>query len=102
MEWIFFAVQYDGTSDPIVLAVQAKHPDRREGSSRRSTLPVTTVREVYGVSKAWDLAGAIAVTSSEYSREAKSFADLKPDEISLACAEDVVEWVRRYRWNHDE
>ncbi|MFC4311672.1 restriction endonuclease [Steroidobacter flavus] len=98
----FMAVWDDERSDPIVLAVQTKHPDRRSSGRKRTTLSVATVREIYGVAKAWNLAGAVAITSSAYSPEAKRFAEMKPAEISLASRQDVLEWIRRYRWNRDE
>jgi hypothetical protein len=97
----FLAVD-PGEVDPIIIAAQCKHPDRPVGDKKPTSLPVTTVREIYGVAKANDLAGAIAITSTRYSPEAKSFADLKPEEISLADREDILAWVRRYRWNKGE
>jgi len=87
--------------DPIIMCVQCKHPDKVEAGKRRP-LPVATVREIYGVAKAHDLNGCVAITSSHYTPEAKKFADLKPAEISVANAEDVINWVRKYRWNKDE
>ena len=64
--------------------------------------PVATVREIYGVAKAGDMHGGIAITSSTYSVAAKQFAAKKPEEIRVAGGEDVVNWVRQYRWNSDE
>ena len=84
------------------IAVQTKHPDAKPEGGRRKALPVSTVREIYGVAKAWNLHGAIAVTSSTYSTEARRFAEMKPDEIEVVDASDIVEWARRYRWNGDE
>jgi hypothetical protein len=49
-----------------------------------------------------DLAGAIALTSSTYSPEAKRFADMKPEEIQVGNAEDICRWIRKYRWYEDE
>ena len=91
-----------GEGDPIITCVQCKHPDKLEGGKKRRTLPVATVREIYGVAKAHDLAGCLAITSSAYTPEAKKFADLKPEEISIANAEDIITWIRQYRWNKDE
>lgn len=98
----FMAIQNEDTDTPIVLAVQVKHPDVKLGKKKRNVLPVATVREIYGVAKAWDLQGAVAITSGTYSREAKGFADMKPNEITVADAADVLDWVRKYRWNRDE
>jgi len=91
-----------GQNTPIIKAVQCKHPDIPTTGNKARTLPVTTVREIYGVAKANDLNGAIAITSSTYSPEAKQFADLKPEEIQVSNAEDISKWIMRYRWNKDE
>lgn len=97
----FLAIKNDD-AQPIVVAVQTKHPDPADSSGKRSTLPVATVREIYGVSKAWDLGGAIAVTSSKYSPAAKKFAELKPQEIKVYGLDDVLDWIKKYRWNTNE
>ena len=97
----FLAVDI-GQGDPIIKAVQCKHPDTPANGKKPRTLPVTTVREIYGVAKANDLAGAIALTSSTYSPEAKRFAELKPEEIQVANAGDISKWVRKYRWCEGE
>jgi hypothetical protein len=91
-----------GQNTPVIKAVQCKHPDIPTTGNKARTLPVTTVREIYGVAKANDLNGAIAVTSSTYSPEAKKFADLKPEEIQVSNAEDISKWIMKYRWNKDE
>jgi hypothetical protein len=91
-----------GKGDPIVTAVQCKHPDRPVGDRKATSMPVATVREIYGVAKAHDLAGALAITSAKYSSDAKSFAELKPEEIQLAGRDDILGWISRYRWNKDE
>jgi hypothetical protein len=65
-------------------------------------MPVATVREIYGVAKANDLDGALAITSATYSSEAKKFRELKPAEINVADRDEILGWVRRYRWNKDE
>ena len=88
--------------DPVIFCVQCKHPDNAKEGKKRHTLPVATVREVYGVAKANDLHGCLAITSSEYTPDAKKFADLKPNEIQLANAKDVIDWVKKFRWNSDE
>jgi len=98
----FLAVRNEDTPQPIILAVQTKHPDAKPEGKKRTTLPVATVREIYGVAKAWNLQGAIAVTSSTYTRDAKRFADKKPEEIAVADASDIIRWARQYRWNSDE
>lgn len=98
----FLALKTDET-DPMIFAVQCKHPDSERASGKKSrTLPVTTVREVYGVAKANDLFGAIAITSAEYSPEARKFADLKPEEIEVYDRSDILKWVEKFRWNVDE
>jgi HJR/Mrr/RecB family endonuclease len=96
----FLAVNSDGI-DPAIFAVQCKQPDQREGKPRKS-LGRPVVQQIYGAAKAWDLAGAIAISGSTYSHEAASFAQNKPSEISLHDAEDLLGWIRRYRWNEDE
>lgn len=88
--------------DPIIFSVQCKHPDKVALDKKRRPLPVATVREIYGVAKANNLHGAIAVTSSTYTPEARKFAELKPEEIQVANAEDIINWVKQYRWNIDE
>ncbi len=98
----FLAVRNEDTPEPLILAVQTKHPDLKSDGSPRSVLPVSTVREIYGVARAWNLDGAVAVTSSTYSLEAKRFAERKPDEIEVVDARQVLEWVKGYRWNTDE
>jgi hypothetical protein len=98
----FLAVRNEDTPEPLVLAVQTKHPNAKEDGEKRSALPVSTVREIYGVAKAWNLHGAVAVTSSTYSTEAKRFAEMKPAEIEVVDAAVIIEWTRRYRWNKDE
>jgi len=97
----FLAVRNEDTLEPLIFAVQTKHPDILADRKRKS-LPVATVREIYGVAKAWNLRGGIAITSTVYSREARKFAERKPDEIQLVNAEDLIEWARKYRWNRDE
>ncbi len=97
----FLAVKTD-KGDPVIYAVQCKHPDKAKPGRRRRSLPVATVREIYGVAKHEDLAGAIAITSSTYTPEAKRFADEKPSEISVADERDVWKWVQKYRWASDE
>lgn len=98
----FLAVRNEDTSVPIIFAVQTKHPDQTNKSGKRNVLPVSTVREIYGVAKAWNLSGAIAVTSSTFSPAAKQFADIKPGEIEVVDASRIIEWARKYRWNPDE
>jgi hypothetical protein len=98
----FIAVRNEDTPEPVILAVQTKHPDVKAEGKRRNVLPVSTVREIYGVSKAWNLQGAIAITSSTYSRDAKRFADMKPEEMEVVNAADIIAWARQYRWNGDE
>jgi hypothetical protein len=98
----FLAVRNEDTSEPIILAVQTKHPDVKARGRKRNVLPVSTVREIYGVAKAWNLHGAIAVTSSTYSPDAKRFAEMRPDEIQVIDASNILEWAKRYRWNRDE
>jgi hypothetical protein len=98
----FLALRTDGT-DPILFAVQCKHPDAARGSGKGArTLPVPIVREIYGVAKAHNLSGGIAITSAEYSLDARRFAELKPDEIKVYDRTDVLEWAQKYRWNQDE
>ena len=98
----FLALRNEDTPEPLIYAVQTKHPDAKVDGKKRKALPVSTVREIYGVAKAWNLHGAIAVTSSTYSPEARRFAEMKPKEIEVRSAADIVEWARRYRWNVNE
>jgi Restriction endonuclease len=98
----FLALKTDNV-DPLIFAVQCKHPDSdRRRKKQPRTLPVATVREIYGVAKANDLTGGIAITSSKYSSAAKKFADLKTDEIAVHDLSDILRWVEKYRWNDDE
>lgn len=98
----FLAVHNDDTAAPIIIAVQTKHPDLKPAGGKRNTMPVSTIREVFGVAKAWSVHRAIAITSSTYSTSAKQFADLRPEEMSVNNGKDVIEWARQYRWNRDE
>jgi hypothetical protein len=34
--------------------------------------------------------------------KAKKFASLKPSEMKVFSASDVLRWIERYRWNQDE
>jgi HJR/Mrr/RecB family endonuclease len=97
----FLAIKTDET-DPIITCVQCKHPDKAKPGKKRNTLPVATVREIYGVAKAHNIQKCIVITSSTYSSEAKRFADLKPDEITVSGVKDIIDWIRQYRWNKDE
>jgi len=97
----FLAVDV-GKGEIVIKAVQCKHPDKGKEGKKARTLPAATVREIYGVAKANNLGGAIAITSSTYSPEAKRFAELKPDEIQVANAKDICHWIRHYRWAKDE
>jgi hypothetical protein len=96
----FLAVNGDEI-DPAIFAVQCKQPDVREGKSRKS-LGRPTVQQIYGAAKAWDLTGAVAISGSTYSAEAEAFARNKPSEIEVYDADDVLKWLRSYRWNEDE
>lgn len=87
--------------DPIILAVQVKQPERRQGKKGRS-LGRPVVQQVYGAAKAWDLHGAIAITGATYSAEAKAFTNLKPGEMKVQDGRDVLNWITAYRWNEDE
>lgn len=96
----FLAVQDDG-DDPLVFAVQCKQPETRPDGSRR-TVGRPILQQVYGASKAWDLSGAALISGSTYSREARSFAGLKPTEMLLYNQDDLLGWIQTYRWNSDE
>lgn len=87
--------------DPAIFAVQCKLPNQREGRKVRS-LGRPVVQQIYGAARAWDLAGAIAISGSTYSPEAADFAANKPSEIFLHDAQDVLSWIQKYRWNEDE
>jgi restriction endonuclease Mrr len=91
-----------GSGDPIIFCVQCKHPDNTSFKKKRNPLSVATIREIYGVAKANDLHGAIAITSSTYTQDAKKFADLKPEEIQIADSQNILNWIKQYRWNIDE
>ena len=97
----FLSIKAD-YGDPMIFCVDCKHPDKAKVSGKRRSLPVKTVREIYGVAKGHNLHGCIAITSSTYSSEAKKFAELKGDEISVVNAKDVLAWLQQYRWNNDE
>lgn len=98
---IDFVAFREETVDPFILAVQCKQPDLRPGKSRKS-LGAPVVQQIYGAAKAWDLSGAVALSGSSYSKDAKSFADNKPGEIFLYDQDDITDWIRKYRWNEDE
>ncbi|HEY1718820.1 MAG TPA: restriction endonuclease [Verrucomicrobiae bacterium] len=97
----FLAVA-DGTNDPMVFAVQCKHPDEPPDGSKPRALGRPTVQQIYGAAKGFDYDGAIAITSSTYSPDAKAFSELKPNEIKLYDREDLFKWISTYRWNPDE
>ncbi|MBN3874508.1 restriction endonuclease [Nostoc sp. JL33] len=98
----FLALRTDDI-DPLIFAVQCKHPDSEHCSQKQPrTLSVATVREIYGVAKAHNITGGIAITSSKYSHASKKFADLKPDEIAVYDRSDILRWIEKYRWNNDE
>lgn len=96
----FLAVE-DGDADPVIFAVQCKQPEERIGKGRRS-LGRPTLQQIYGAAKAWDLAGAVAISGSTYSAQAKAFADIKPAEMKVYNSTDLLEWIAKYRWNRDE
>lgn len=98
---IDFLAVHDETCDPIVLSVQCKQPEIRTGKGRRA-LGRPVVQQIYGAAKAWDLSGAVAISGSKYSDEARKFAALKPDEIALYDANDLLKWIEAYRWNENE
>jgi hypothetical protein len=97
----FVAVRTD-KGDPVIYAVQCKHPDKAPPGRRRRSLPVTTVREIYGVATHEYLDGAIAITSAAYTAEAQRFAEERADQIMVANEKDVRKWVQKYRWAPDE
>lgn len=97
----FVALQDDST-DPIVFAVQCKHPDEPTDGSKPHSLGRPIVQQIYGAAKAFNFDGAIAITSSTYSAEAKEFSELKPSEIKLHDRDNLIEWISNYRWNQDE
>ncbi|WP_105438288.1 restriction endonuclease [Neorhizobium sp. T25_13] len=96
----FLAVRGD-LGDPVIFAVQCKHPDRPIGK-RPKSLGRPILQQIYGAAKAWDLDGAVAISSTVYSAEAKSFASYKPREMTLHDGQDILEWIKHYRWNDDE
>lgn len=87
--------------DPIIYAVQCKQADLRPGKRRRS-LGRPVVQQIYGAAKAWDLNGAIAISGSTYSPQARKFTENKPNEIAVYDEGDILDWVQKYRWNPDE
>lgn len=98
---IDFLALNDGEFDPVIFAVQCKQPEEREGRTRKS-VGRPALQQIYGAAKAWDLAGAILISGATYSPEAKKFASLKPYEMKVFSALDVLRWIERYRWNRDE
>ncbi|MER9065992.1 restriction endonuclease [Mesorhizobium sp. M0902] len=96
----FLAVKNEDI-DPLIVAVQCKQPDQRDGKPRKA-LGRPVVQQIYGAAKAWDLHGAVAISGSTYSREAADFAKNKPEEIRLHDAHDVLDWIQKYRWNKGE
>ena len=96
----FLAVN-DEASDPSIFAVQCKQPEERPGKKRKAVgRPV--IQQIYGAAKAWDTSGAVIVSGSTYSTEAKAFADLKPAEMKVYDGRDLMDWITRFRWNEDE
>lgn len=96
----FLAVNGDEI-DPLILAVQCKQPDMRPGKPRRS-LGRPVVQQIYGAAKAWDMSGAVAISGAQYSPQAMKFAKNKPQEIAVHNQTDVLNWMRKYRWNDGE
>jgi len=99
---IDFLAVHDTSSDPIVYAVQCKHPDKKTDGRKPKTMGLPVVQQIYGAAKAFDLQGGIAITSTTYSPTAKRFADLKPTEIQVHDGSDVISWITKFRWNEDE
>lgn len=97
----FLAVKNDDT-DPIIYAVQCKQPDIPKNGRRRKALGRPVVQQIYGAAKAWDLAGAVAISGHTYSDDAKKFSELKPEEIQVYNQSDIIAWLQQYRWNADE
>lgn len=97
----FLAVD-DKSNDPIVYAVQCKHPDVKPSGQKPTTLGLPVIQQIYGAAKGFNLKGGIAITSACYSREAKRFADLNPSEIMVHNGKDVIDWISKFRWNEDE
>ncbi len=98
---IDFLALNDGDVDPVVFAVQCKLPDDIDGKQRRTT-GVPVVREIFGVAMAFGFEGAIAISGSKFSRDARQFATLQPDKIFLHDVAEVQKWIHSYRWNQDE
>ena len=97
----FLAVD-DKSHDPIVYAVQCKHPDTKPTGKKPNTLGLPVIQQIYGAAKGFSFKGGIAITSASYSREAKKFSDLNPSEIIVHNGRDVIDWISKYRWNEDE
>jgi HJR/Mrr/RecB family endonuclease len=96
----FLAVKSEELSEPQIFAVQCKQPEKTSKGYRTLGRPI--IQQVYGAAKAWNLDGAIAISGASYSREAKQFADLKPNEMNVHGKADLLVWIRKYRWNDDE
>lgn len=97
----FLAVRSDEVA-PFVLVAQCKHPDSPAGEKKRRKVGVALMRELYGTAMWNDVPGCVMITSSEFTRGAKSFADAKPDQIKLANRAALLGWIKQYRWNADE
>jgi hypothetical protein len=91
----FLAIKSEEAT-PFVLAVQCKRLEKKK------TVGVSYVRELYGVTKAYDFNEGLVISSREFSPKAKEFRDLKPKELSLANRKEVIHWALKYRWNSDE
>ena len=96
----FLAVKGD-LLDPTIFAVQVKQPEVRKGKPRKS-LGRPVLQQIYGAAKAWDMDGAIAISGSTFSPQAKRFAENKPQEMRLHDGADVLSWIKKYRWNDNE
>jgi hypothetical protein len=92
----FLAIKGDGNENHI-FCVQCKHPDLE-----KKNVPVATIREIFGVANAFDIENCMVVTSTDFSNEAKRFAAMKEDRITLVNKMQLTRWLNDYRWESDE
>lgn len=92
----FLAVKGDDYENRIY-CIQCKHPD-----TTNKNVSVATVREIFGVANAFDIQNCMVVTSTSFTKDAKSFAALKKDRIKLINGMQLTRWLDKYRWESDE
>ncbi len=97
----FLAIRSEDEA-PFVLIAQCKHPDTPTDGRKRRKVGVSLMRELYGTAVWNDIPKCVMITSSEFTKGARKFAERKPEQIELANRLALLEWLKKYRWNADE